>query len=177
LQIVENLQRLGEIVAVTGDGVNDSPALKRAQIGVAMGKGGSGERAVHLACMSLHVSIRQEAPACWWCGILLEGVFSVACFADVARDAADIVLMDDEFPSIVNAIEEGRVIYDNLKKTIAYSLAHAVPEVLPLFLNLVLNFPLGECSQVMNKPVRVRVVHSLQHTTLCCNTLQHTAWG
>lgn len=64
--------------------------------------------------------------------------------ADVARDAADIVLMDDEFPSIVNAIEEGRVIYDNLKKTIAYTLAHAVPEVLPLFLNLVLNFPLGE---------------------------------
>ncbi|KAF6263646.1 hypothetical protein COO60DRAFT_1698701 [Scenedesmus sp. NREL 46B-D3] len=88
LQIVENLQRLGETVAVTGDGVNDSPALKRAQIGVAMGKGGS----------------------------------------DVARDAADI---------------EGRVIYDNLKKTIAYTLAHAVPEVLPLFLNLVLNFPLG----------------------------------
>jgi sodium/potassium-transporting ATPase subunit alpha len=65
-------------------------------------------------------------------------------YADVARDAADIVLMDDEFPSIVNAIEEGRVIYDNLKKTIAYTLAHAVPEVLPLFLNLVLNFPLGE---------------------------------
>jgi sodium/potassium-transporting ATPase subunit alpha len=62
----------------------------------------------------------------------------------VAREAADIVLMDDQFPSIVHAIEEGRVIYDNLKKTIAYTLAHAVPEVWPLFLNLVLNFPLGE---------------------------------
>ncbi|KAI8473316.1 MAG: hypothetical protein J3K34DRAFT_518987 [Monoraphidium minutum] len=103
LQIVENLQRLGEVVAVTGDGVNDAPALKRAQIGVAMGKGGS----------------------------------------DVAREAADIVLMDDQFPSIVNAIEEGRTIYDNLKKTIAYTLTHATPEVLPLFLNLVLNMPLG----------------------------------
>ncbi|GBF90642.1 p-type atpase [Raphidocelis subcapitata] len=103
LQIVENLQRLGEVVAVTGDGVNDAPALKRAQIGVAMGKGGS----------------------------------------DVAREAADIVLMDDQFPSIVNAIEEGRTIYDNLKKTIAYTLTHATPEVVPLFLNLVLNMPLG----------------------------------
>lgn len=103
LQIVEHLQRLGETVAVTGDGVNDSPALKRAQIGVAMGLGGS----------------------------------------DVARDAADIVLMDDEFKSIVSAIEEGRVIADNLKKTIAYTLAHAVPEVFPLFLALALNFPLG----------------------------------
>jgi cation transport ATPase len=76
---VENLQRLGEVVAVTGDGVNDSPALKRAQIGVAMGKGGS----------------------------------------DVARDAADIVLMDDEFPSIVDAIEEGRVIYVSISMCLA----------------------------------------------------------
>lgn len=54
------------------------------------------------------------------------------------------MLLDDQFPSIVNAIEEGRVIYDNLKKTIAYTLTHAVPEVFPLFLNLVLQFPLGE---------------------------------
>lgn len=74
----------------------------------------------------------------------LMHVLGLLYCADVARDAADIVLMDDEFPSIVNAIEEGRVIYDNLKKTIAYTLAHAAPEVFPLFLNLVLNFPLGE---------------------------------
>lgn len=125
---VENLQRLGEVVAVTGDGVNDSPALKRAQIGVAMGKGGS----------------------------------------DVARDAADIVLMDDEFPSIVNAIEEGRVIFDNLKKTIAYTLAHAVPEVWPLFLNLVLNFPLGELHRHLewsSLPAPER-----EHTSCSCAT-------
>ncbi|MEW5298334.1 MAG: hypothetical protein WDW36_001472 [Sanguina aurantia] len=104
LQIVENLQRRGEVVAVTGDGVNDSPALKRAQIGIAMGLGGS----------------------------------------DVAREAADIVLLNDDFTSIVMAIEEGRVIYDNLKKTIAYTLTHAMPEVFPIFLNLALSFPLGE---------------------------------
>lgn len=103
LEIVKHLQRLDEVVAVTGDGVNDSPALKAAQIGVAMGLGGS----------------------------------------DVAREAADIVLLDDQFPSIVAAIEEGRVIYDNLKKTIAYTLTHTVPEVLPLFLNLALSFPPG----------------------------------
>ncbi|MEW5296914.1 MAG: hypothetical protein WDW36_000160 [Sanguina aurantia] len=103
LQIVENLQRRGEVVAVTGDGVNDSPALKRAQIGIAMGLGGS----------------------------------------DVAREAADIVLLNDDFTSIVMAIEEGRVIYDNLKKTIAYTLTHAMPEVFPIFLNLALSFPLG----------------------------------
>ena len=104
LLLVENYQRRGEVVAVTGDGVNDSPALKRAQIGVAMGSPNA---------------------------------------SDVAREAADIILLDDNFASIVHAIEEGRTLFDNLKKTIAYTLAHLLPEILPIFLNLAFAFPLA----------------------------------
>ena len=103
LEIVENLQRLGNIVAVTGDGVNDAPALKKADIGVAMGISGS----------------------------------------DVARDAGDVILMDDDFNSIVVGIREGRTIFDNLTKTIAYTVTHMVPEVIPILLNLAFGIPLG----------------------------------
>eukprot|EP01138_Halocafeteria_seosinensis_P006243 gb/GECG01006384.1/.p1 GENE.gb/GECG01006384.1/~~gb/GECG01006384.1/.p1 ORF type:complete len:1125 (+),score=117.90 gb/GECG01006384.1/:1-3375(+) len=104
LEIVKRCQAGGEVVAVTGDGVNDSPALRRADIGVAMG--------------SVNAS-------------------------DVAREAADIVLADDNFASIVNACEEGRVLFDNLKKTIAYTLSHLLPEILPSILFLAFGFPLG----------------------------------
>ena len=104
LEIVENYQRRGEVVAVTGDGVNDSPALKKANIGVAMGSPGA---------------------------------------SDVAREAADIILMDDNFASIVGAIEEGRTLFDNLKKSIAYTIAHTIPELIPTFLALAFSLPLG----------------------------------
>jgi len=102
LIIVEGCQRLGAIVAVTGDGVNDSPALKRADIGVAMGISGS----------------------------------------DVSKQAADMILLDDNFASIVTGVEEGRLIFDNLKKSIAYTLTSNIPEISPFLLFILFNVPL-----------------------------------
>uniref|UniRef100_A0A914HDA1 Cation-transporting P-type ATPase N-terminal domain-containing protein n=1 Tax=Globodera rostochiensis TaxID=31243 RepID=A0A914HDA1_GLORO len=103
LLIVEECQRRGETVAVTGGGVNDAPALAKANIGIAMGVNGS----------------------------------------DIARRAADIVLTDDNFASIVKGIEEGRLLFDNLRLSIAYTLAHLWPEVCPIILNFTLGMPLG----------------------------------
>ncbi|KAK1167893.1 sodium/potassium-transporting ATPase subunit alpha-1-like [Acipenser oxyrinchus oxyrinchus] len=103
LIIVEGFQRQGAIVAVTGDGVNDSPALKKADIGVAMGISGS----------------------------------------DVSKQAADMILLDDNFASIVTGVEEGRLIFDNLKKSIAYTLTSNIPEITPFLFFIIASIPLA----------------------------------
>ena len=102
LRIVEALQEMGHVVAVTGDGVNDAPALKRADIGIAMGRSGT----------------------------------------EVARAAADMVLMDDDFSTIVAAVEEGRVLYGNIRRFVGYVLTSNVPEILPYVAFVLFGIPL-----------------------------------
>jgi calcium-translocating P-type ATPase len=102
LRLVERLKDLGEVVAVTGDGVNDAPALRAAHIGVAMGLGGT----------------------------------------DVAREAADIVLSDDNFATITAAVEEGRTVFSNTRKVAFFLLSTAVGEVITILAALLMGWPL-----------------------------------
>lgn len=152
-KIVSTLQEMGEIVASTGDGVNDAPALKKADIGVAMGVTGT----------------------------------------DVAKDAADMILTDDNFASIVAAIEEGRTVYSNIQKFLIYILNSNLPEAvpsalflfsrgaipLPLTVMQILTVDLGTDMMpalglgsekaepgIMDKPPRARDAHLMSKTVL-----------
>ena len=100
--VVNAFKKKGEIVAVTGDGVNDAPALRTAHIGIAMGLNGT----------------------------------------DVAKSAADMILLDDNFASIVNAIEEGRAVFENIRKFLTYILTSNIPELIPYLVYVLLRVPL-----------------------------------
>jgi sodium/potassium-transporting ATPase subunit alpha len=125
LEIVRRAQSMGHIVGVTGDGVNDSPALKKADLGIAMNMSGS----------------------------------------DVSKEAASMILLDDNFASIVRGIEEGRLIFVNLKKSIQYTISHSTPEVIP-------NLLYGSCPRLHFFPLQI-VSGSATHESLICSLIRN----
>lgn len=139
LVIVEKFQNNGEFVAVTGDGVNDSPALKKADIGIAMNISGS----------------------------------------QVSKDSADMILLDDNFASIVNGIEDGRLIFDNLKKSVAYTVTHNVAELTPVLVSFIIGIPLPLGTLLMLTVdlfldmLPVRHFYKYSHNRLFCMLMNH----
>jgi len=125
--IVRQFKAAGHVVAMTGNGVNDAPALREAAIGVAMG---------------------------------LEG-------SEMAREAADMVLLDDNFASIVVGIKEGRLLFSNLKKSIAYTLSHLTPMMVPMFLWACVGLP---------RPLSAMLTMCIDLLTEVGATSRNSAW-
>ncbi len=113
LRIVKSLRRRGEIVTMTGDGVNDAPAIKEADVGVAMGITGT----------------------------------------DVTKQAADVILLDDNFSTLVNAVEQGRCVYSNIRKFVGYLLSCNIGEVITMFCGILMGMP------VVLLPVQILLVN------------------
>ncbi len=149
VQIVRVLKKMGNVVAMTGDGVNDAPAIKEADIGVSMGISGTdvtkqtSQIVRVLKKMGNVVAMTgdgvNDAPAIKEADI---GVSMGISGTDVTKQTSEVILLDDNFATLINAVEEGRIIYSNIRKFIRYLLSCNIGEVVTMFLGIIMGLPI-----------------------------------